>query len=64
MRPRTRTSPQGLGAIFRAPLLLALASTIGLVAALIGDGGHDVVSWVALSMPVAAIGWAWIARRS
>lgn len=64
MRPRTRTAPQGLGAIFRAPLLLALASIIGLVAALIGDGVHDVVSWAALAMPVAAIGWAWFARRS
>jgi hypothetical protein len=45
------------------PVLLGLASTIGLVAALTGDGARDLLSWLTLAMPVVAITWAWLARR-
>ena len=48
---------------FGAPLAIAVVSLIGLVAALAGDGLADVVSWVGLSVPVAVIVWARIARR-
>lgn len=36
----------GLWRAFRMPLLLAIASLIGLVSALIGDGLFDLVSWL------------------
>lgn len=45
------------GAIFRVPLLLALLSLVGLLAALLGDGPWDAVSWVGLGVPVAVIVW-------
>jgi len=51
-------------AIFAVPLLIAVLSLIGLVSALTGDGLRDVVSWLALGVPVAVVGWAMRARRS
>lgn len=50
--------------IFAAPLLLALVTIIGLVIALTGDGFRDVISWVALCVPVFVVGWAMKARRT
>ncbi len=38
--------------VFRAPLMVALAATLGLVSALFGDGLWDGLSWLALSVPV------------
>lgn len=49
---------------FAAPTLIALASLVGLVAALLGDGAFDIVSWIALSIPVIAIAWAITQRRA
>ncbi len=43
--------------IFRAPLLLGLLSAVGLLAALIGDGFFDLLSWVALAIPLLVISW-------
>jgi hypothetical protein len=43
--------------VFGAPLLLAVASTFGLVSALLGDGIWDVLSWFALGGPVMLIVW-------
>ncbi|MGI3131657.1 hypothetical protein ACRSLK_14800 [Halopseudomonas pachastrellae] len=57
---RTRNN---LWQIFRAPLLLALLSIIGLVAALIGDGLLDLVSWLTLGSTLLVIAWYW-SRRS
>jgi hypothetical protein len=54
---------RGLRAIFAIPLLLALASIAGLVIALTGDGLRDAASWIALAVPVLAVGWAMRARR-
>lgn len=45
--------------IFRWPLLMALANAIGLVAALVGDGWWDVVSWVTLGLTLVVIVAAW-----
>lgn len=50
-------------AIFRIPLLIGLFSVVGLVAALTGDGWRDVISWLSLAMPVAAVAWAMKHRR-
>jgi len=41
-----------LGQIFVAPIVVGLLSAIGLVAALIGDGWWDAVSWFSLGLPV------------
>lgn len=49
--------------IFKAPILLAVLSFAGLIAALVGDGPYDVVSWIALSVPCITISWfLWKAR--
>lgn len=55
---------QSIRAIFAMPLILALLSLIGLVAALTGDGIRDAVSWLGLAVPVAVVGWAMRARRT
>ncbi|GAA5126144.1 hypothetical protein [Alloalcanivorax gelatiniphagus] len=49
--------------IFAVPLLIALASLIGLMAALLGDGPMDWLSWLGLGLPVAAVAWAMGTRR-
>lgn len=49
---------RSLGAVFAAPLLIALLSAIGLVSALTGDGWRDMLSWIGLGAPLAAVGWA------
>ena len=56
-------SPQGLRGIFALPLLIAVASLIGLVAALLGDGALDALSWLGLGLTVAAVVWAMRTRR-
>ena len=45
------------------PVLIALLSMIGLVSALTGDGVRDLLSWIALAVPVAAVGWAMRMQR-
>lgn len=45
--------------IFRWPLLMALANAIGLVAALVGDGWFDVVSWVTLGLTLVVVAASW-----
>ncbi len=41
--------------IWTIPLLLALVSLVGLVAALIGDAFLDILSWITLGIPLAVI---------
>jgi len=41
-----------LAQIFAIPLVIAIASTVGLISALVGDGWWDAVSWAALGLPV------------
>lgn len=55
---------QSLWTVFAAPIAIALFSTIGLVAALTGDGWRDALSWAALGVPVLAVAWAMKVRRS
>lgn len=52
--------------VFAAPTLMAVLSLVGLVAALVGDGAWDGVSWLTLGIPVAVMGWYMVrpARRS
>lgn len=55
--------PLPLIRIFGAPLLIGIASLVGLVSALVGDGLADWISWVGLAVPIAVILWARTARR-
>ncbi|MCC2957364.1 hypothetical protein LK542_17245 [Massilia sp. IC2-477] len=48
---RTRTQ------IWVVPVLLAVLTLVGLVAALLGDGAWDLVSAVTLGAPVAVGAW-------
>jgi hypothetical protein len=45
--------------MWQTPLIIAGVSVVGLVAALVGDGNYDTLSWVALTVPVALIAWKW-----
>ncbi|WP_165392263.1 hypothetical protein [Pseudomonas tructae] len=40
-----------LWAVFAMPTLIGLISALGLFAALLGDGGWDVLAWVGLGLP-------------
>jgi hypothetical protein len=44
------------------PTAIALVTSVGLVAALVGDGVYDVVSWLTLSLPLAVLWVAWRRR--
>jgi len=49
--------------IFLAPLILGVITTGGLIFALVGDDWWDVVSWLALSIPIAVTAWYIRPRR-
>ncbi|MDO8289509.1 MAG: hypothetical protein Q7T44_09860 [Parvibaculum sp.] len=51
-----------LSEIFLVPLILFIATGVGLVTALLGAGLWDIISWVGLLAPVAVIVWAWNRR--
>lgn len=63
MMPR-RPSRQSLGAIFAAPLAIAVSSIVALIAALTGDGWRDMLSWLGLAVPILTALWAMRARRT
>ena len=52
------------GRAYLVPAILAVASLIGLVSALVGDGLFNVVSWLILGGLLALIVWALATRRS
>jgi hypothetical protein len=47
---------------FIAPAWIALASIVGLVSALVGDGIFDAVSWLVFAGLLALVVRAWIRR--
>lgn len=49
--------------VFVWPTVIAAVSLFGLIAALVGHGGYDVLGALALLVPVAAGIWAWMTRR-
>lgn len=53
----------GIGAIFAAPAAIATASLVGLVGALLGDGGWDLVGAGLLGAAILAIIRARFTRR-
>ena len=64
MRPPARTRPGKLSLtqLFAAPALVAAASVAGLVIGLTGHGTRDWLSWVLLTIPLAAVAWATFRR--
>jgi hypothetical protein len=58
-----QSSPRTLWQIFAIRLLLGVLTTIGLIAALVGDGIWDGVSWLTLAVPVAICVWCLAGRR-
>lgn len=64
-RTRPRSGTKGLGEIFFLPILIGVLSMIGLIAALVGDGVWDAVSWASLGIPVIVTVWMiWGPRSS
>lgn len=61
---RSMSRKPGLAQAYAVPSVLAVASLIGLISALMGDGLADWLSWLLLGGLCAVIGWAWAARRS
>ncbi len=59
---RRRPDRQRLAAVFAVPAAVAAVTVIGLVSALTGDGLRNVVSWVALAVPVLIVIRAWLRR--
>ena len=55
--------PNGAWRVFRTPLLLAVVSGVGLVAALLAEGGADALWTLAVAFPVLVIGWALFRAR-
>jgi hypothetical protein len=49
--------------IWTVPIMLGLISACGLIAALLSDGVGDVVSWIALGVPIT-VGFCYAVRRA
>ncbi|MFD0987380.1 hypothetical protein [Methyloligella solikamskensis] len=56
-RRTKRTGTKTLGEIFFLPTVIGILSLIGLIAALVGDGVWDAVSWASLGIPVIVTVW-------
>ena len=50
------TRPAGVR-VWRAPLLLAAVSAVGLTSALLADGLGDALAWLTLAAPVGVVAW-------
>ncbi len=50
--------------VWTAPIAVAIASLVGLVAGLLGDGVLDWTSWIGQGAAVGVLGWALVARRA
>jgi len=50
--PPVRAPRQTLPQIFGWPLVIGVLSTVGLIAALVGDGIWNSVSWLTLLLPI------------
>lgn len=47
---------------FIAPAWITVASLVGLVSALVGDGVFDAISWLVFAMLIGLVARAWIKR--
>jgi hypothetical protein len=62
--PPSRPAHRPLRSIFAWPAAIFLLTLLGLGLALTGHGLGDVIAWLSLAAPVAAVAWAVRARRS
>lgn len=61
---KKRSGRRTLWQIFFAPIWIGLLSIIGLIAALVGDGPYDALSWLGLGIPVVlSIWYGWWRQR-
>ena len=49
--------------LWGAPILFGVITAVGLLSALLGDGAWDILSAVALAMPIAAAAWYGLRRK-
>ncbi|TWT14797.1 DUF4175 domain-containing protein [Reyranella sp. CPCC 100927] len=64
MTLRSTDSTMSMWRVFGVPLLLAVATVIGLISALLADGVWDALSWITLALPMVVAAWAiWLRRR-
>lgn len=49
--------------IYQGPVVLGIATFIGLITALLGDGTWDELSWVILVIPLTVILWSVCRKR-
>lgn len=54
-----KSAHSNLRQMWQAPAIIALITSVGLIAALVGDGWQDALSWAALTVPVGLIAWKW-----
>jgi len=54
---------QSLWRVFSVPLVLALSSGVGLIAALFGDGWYDYAGWTALGIPLVVLVFCLVSPR-
>jgi hypothetical protein len=45
--------------IYTLPTVIAVVSGVGLVFALLGDGIWDIMSWLAVGLPLGIAAWVW-----
>jgi hypothetical protein len=57
MKPAAAGRPGTFARVFGWPAVLGVLTVIGLVSALVGDDAWDVVSCIALAIPVLVIAW-------
>ncbi len=50
--------------VWTIPIAVALASLVGLISGLLGDGVLDWIAWIGLGAAVAVLAWALIVRRT
>lgn len=50
--------------VWTVPIIVAIASLVGLVSGLLGDGVLDWIAWFGLGAAVAVLTWALVARRT
>lgn len=57
-----RIAPRGAAGVLAAPALLLVASLVGLILGLTGDGWRDVAASLLLALPVLLFVRSWLRR--
>lgn len=59
MSARNGANGNGFRQVFAVPTLLAAVTAVGLLSALLEDGAWDVLSWLAMALPLLVIAVCW-----